>query len=156
MNDAASKFERQQLINASKYRAPAKFKTGDGVLLKNYTKTSKFQPSYIPERFTILRTEDQGRTVVLERDSDGTTLRRHPDHLKRFDFENPAQPAAPTPTEQDVLRQFHKQFNDINDINEYPDDSNEPLDVNHHHHHQQQRRERRNNPRYFNENFVNQ
>ena len=54
---------------------------------QNFRKTLKFDPTYIPEKYTIRNTTGQGRIIVVERESDGTTLHRHPDHLKRFEFD---------------------------------------------------------------------
>ena len=150
LKDEACKLKREEGVNVSKYRQAANFEVGESVLLKNFKKTSKFDPNYIPEKYTICSTD--GRTVVVERDSDGSTLRRHPDHLKRYEFKTSTETPQPQ-TEEDILRKFHEQFETV--YNDSPD-SNDSIELtNGRQAHQQPHRMRRHNPRYFNEEFIN-
>ena len=82
--DAKTKQNREENINASKYRIPSEFEVGDTVLLRNYKKTSKFQPLFLPEPCTILNTADNGRFLLMEWKSDEKTFWRHPDDVKSF------------------------------------------------------------------------
>jgi len=46
--DRALKQQREGEINSSKYRKSSQLRIGDMVLLRNYHKTSKFQPTFLP------------------------------------------------------------------------------------------------------------
>ena len=150
LKDEACKLKREEGVKALKYRQAANFEVGESVLLKNFKKTSKLDPNYIPEKYTICSTD--GRTVVVERDSDGSTLRRHPDHLKRYEFKTSTETPRPQ-TEEDILRKFHVQFETV--YNDSPD-SNDSIELtNGQQAHRQPHRIRRHNPRYFNDEFIN-
>ena len=45
--DKAMKQDRQDQVNASKYKIPSEFQIGDDVMLRNYRKSSKFDPVFL-------------------------------------------------------------------------------------------------------------
>ena len=82
--DKVTKQERQQKINASKYRIPSDFQIGDGVMLRNYKRASKFDPLFLPEVCAEVDRSDCGRFLTVKRESDGKIFKRHPDDIKGF------------------------------------------------------------------------
>ena len=48
--DIRFKLEREAKVNASKYKVPQKFEKGDKVLIRNFNKTSKYDPSLFSTR----------------------------------------------------------------------------------------------------------
>ena len=51
--DKELKKARKEKINSSKYKKHEKTRKGDRVLLRNYKRTSKFQPLFLPDPFTV-------------------------------------------------------------------------------------------------------
>ena len=83
MFDLDEKGKRRDRVNSSKYRKATEFSVGDEVLVRNYKKSSKFQPIFIPEPYVVTQINDNGRYyLTLERVSDGQILKRHPDDVK--------------------------------------------------------------------------
>ena len=52
--DNAIKLQRQQDINSSKYRKQVQLQIGDIILLRNFNKTSKFDPIFAPDQCSII------------------------------------------------------------------------------------------------------
>ena len=92
--DANSKHTRQEKINSNKYRCRSTFQVGDEVLIRNYEKTSKFDPLFQYCPLTITSIHNNGRCLTLQRQSDGKMFNRHPDDVKPF-----FQPSNTTPTD---------------------------------------------------------
>ena len=76
--DKELKKARKEKINSSKYKKHEKTRKGDRVLLRNYKRTSKFQPLFLPDPFTV--TSVDGAKITGERD--GKVLKRHLDDVK--------------------------------------------------------------------------
>ena len=81
---AALKESRQNQVNSSKYQKPSQLNIGDTVLLQNYNKTSKFDPTFQPEPCKIVDTDQRGHFLVIEREADGCIFCRDPDDVKHF------------------------------------------------------------------------
>ena len=81
-NDATQKLEYQEKANSSKYKKPADVSVGDYILVRNFQKSSKFQPTFLPEPFVVTSIKDHGRKLEVERLSDGRNFYRHPDDVK--------------------------------------------------------------------------
>lgn len=124
--EAARKYDRQQKIdkeeqiNNSKFKQYSNIALGEPVLVRNYQRTSKFQPLFAPEQYIVTGIGDHGRKLEIERCSDGQTLLRHPDDLKRFHI-----PTCPTtqrrvyvPNQWDMLNPYY-QDQDIEYSNRY-------------------------------------
>ena len=58
--------------------------SGESVLVRNYNKRRKFDPTFLPDDYEVVRVSNDGRCVTVEKLADGTHLKRHPDDLKRF------------------------------------------------------------------------
>ena len=109
----------------------------------------------MPDEFIITDIEFQGNSLTVERMRDGLCLKRHPDDVRKFDFQDDAiaEPDIEQPrSERDVLKDYMDQFAQV--VHDYEDgDAPSPqLDL------AQGRRPsrpRRNNPRYYNEEFIN-
>ena len=82
-DDASLKESRQNQVNSSKYQKPSQLNIGDTVLLQNYNKTSKFDPTFQPEPCKIVDTDQRGHFLVIERE-DGRIFHRHSDDVKHF------------------------------------------------------------------------
>ena len=80
--DTMQKCDKERDINSSKYKKAANISVGEPVLVRNYNKTSKFQPLFLPEQYIVTGIADHGRKLEIERVTDGQTLIRHPDDLK--------------------------------------------------------------------------
>ena len=70
-------------LNASKYCSNNKFSIGETVLLRNYIRTSRFDPFFSPEKCEIIQVSNNGWVITVQRKVDGKTFKRHPDDLKR-------------------------------------------------------------------------
>ena len=82
----------------------------DIVMIRNYKKHSKFDPVFIPEAFKVLDVSKDGRLLIIVRNRDGKTFRRHPDDGKPFKGQFPA--IAERISEEEELKQWHKRFTD--------------------------------------------
>ena len=143
----------QEKVNSGKFRIHSEFTPGDQVQVRNYQKTSKFEPTFLPDPFVIPDISENGQCLTLERIEDGGILRRHPDDVKQFQHPIPQhnnnnnQDAL---SEREILQQYIDKLS--NALHLYDDDMNNSIqlqpDI-------RPRRERRDNPRYFNPDFVN-
>ena len=68
--DEHLKQERQDIINSGKYRQISNFNIGDIVLIRNFTKKSKYDPFFQCDPLTIIKVNDHGRCLTLMRISD--------------------------------------------------------------------------------------
>ena len=160
--DAELKHIRQQKINASKYRQESIFRVGDTVLIRNFNKTSKYDPLFQRSPLVVKEVQNNGRCLTLQRLSDGKVYQRHPDDVKKYNG-----PWLPPPVQQQALgdeqcaQYLQGQMWDLyNDESDYemtfstplpPPPGFPPLPQ------QNQRpvRQRLPNPRYYNDNLVN-
>ena len=110
--DEKQKFEYESGVNISKYRKYFKISLGDEVLVRNYKKTSKFHPTFLPEQYIVTGITDYGRKLQVERVSDGQTLLRHPDDLKRSNavYDPPEIQSASFP---DPWKTFESPYHDV-------------------------------------------
>jgi hypothetical protein len=150
--DLSQKKAHQDKVNAGKFRIPSLLNVGDRVLVRNYQKTRKFDPTFLPSKFVITEVSENGQCLTLEQMDDGTCLKRHPDDVKKFDgpfpqetLEDPQQPS-----EKQTLDEFMKRLSQVvQDYEDYSDTTYE-LEIN-----RRPQRVRRANPRYYNEEYVN-
>ena len=80
--DQKQKCDRGEHVNASKHRMPSALQIGDIVYVRN-RKTSKFQPDFGPETYTIITLENGGATLLSTQSNNSTIYRRHLDDLKQ-------------------------------------------------------------------------
>ena len=106
--DEAIKHEREEKINASKYRKSMDVSVGDIVMIRNFNKRSKFDPLFIPEAFKVLEVSKDKRLLIIVRDRDGKTFRRHPDDVKPFKGQFPA--TCERMSEEEEIKQWQKLF----------------------------------------------
>ena len=83
--DIDKKQMREDVINSSKFRQPSNISVGDTVMMRNHRKQSKFETTFLPESFKVVDVTQDGRSLVIERISNGSVFRRHPDDVKIFD-----------------------------------------------------------------------
>ena len=76
--DKLKKVQRQQHINSSKYKSKTTINEGEWVLIRNFNKSSKFDPIFQQEPCKVISVENPW--VKLERN--GTIYRRHLDDIK--------------------------------------------------------------------------
>ena len=80
--DKENKLQVEQKINSSKFKKKLNLTIGDNVLIRNYKKRSKFDPIFLSEPFVVADVRDQGRSILVERITDGQMFLRHPDDLR--------------------------------------------------------------------------
>ena len=78
-SDHHQKLERGNIVNASKHRMSSPYTVGDLVYMRNL-RTSKFEPLFGPEIYTIIDISNGG--AVIQSCNNSTTYRRHLDDLK--------------------------------------------------------------------------
>ena len=85
------------------------------VLVKNYHKVSKFQPTFETEPYKVVSSDNNGHFLIVERESDGKQYKRHPDDLKRFNGCFPSQQYEQINTsEQEALEKWNEIAANIN------------------------------------------
>ena len=94
IRDSALKHARQEKINAGKYRQQSVFGVGDIVLMRNYDKTSKYDPLFQYSPLMVTEVQNGGRCLTIQRISDGMTFKRNPDDLKPFKQHNTMQQSS--------------------------------------------------------------
>ena len=82
--DELLKRERKNKINAGKYRKISKFQVGDIVLVRNFNKSSKYDPYFQYDPLEIIQVNNNGRCLTLRRLNDGKSYQRHPDDVKLY------------------------------------------------------------------------
>ena len=143
----------QEKVNSGKFRIHSDFAPGDQVLIRNYLKTSKFEPTFLPEPFVILDVSNNGQCLTLGRIADGGTLRRHPDDVKLFQDPTPQYDNnndEEVVSEREVLKRYIDKLSQA--LHDYDDNIDNHIQIQPN---IRPRRERRANPRFYNQDFVN-
>ena len=94
--DRRQRRERRERVNASSRRQAMQVQEGDLVLMRNSTRTSKFQPRFHPDPYRVV--DIDGKGVRLERTSDAAKARRHKDDVKLFYHDQRSTTVQPTRT----------------------------------------------------------
>ena len=125
IRDATLKESHQNQVNSSKYLKPSQLNIGDTVLLRNYNKTSKFDPTFQPRPCKIVDTDQRGHFLVIEREADGRIFHRHPDDVKPFTghFIPNIATDHPLHTEKEAVREWHSFFDNLSTNPENSEDS---------------------------------
>ena len=106
-HDWDAKVERQLVVNNSKYKKRSQVKVGDWVLIRNFTKRSKFDPCFQPEPCKV--TEVSDGWIALERA--GTHYRRHLDDIKFIpDYQPVSHPPSNPPSDMLTAQQLQCEF----------------------------------------------
>ena len=157
LRDSLNKEARKDEYNSSRHTRAAQFRIGDQVLVRNFSKQTKFEPYFLPERYIVSDTLAQGKIILVQSSRTGRYLKRHPNDLKLYEgeFSNDKNGEI---AESDLLQAWREAFETIdnvydNDYFEYTpnipgEDQNVVLP----------RRSERvavQNPRYYNNDFVN-
>ena len=82
--DELLKQGRTDKVNSTKYRKLSTFEIGDRVLIRNFTKTSKYDPYFLCDPLEIIDIANGGCRLTLKRISNGKLYQRHPDDVKLF------------------------------------------------------------------------
>ena len=105
--DLQLKRAHQSKVNAGKYKIQSSLVVGDRVLVRNYQKTRKFDPTFLPDEYVIVEVSEEGHSLTLERLCDGPSLKRHPDDVKKFEgplvAKIPEEPQSEKQSLQDYL-----------------------------------------------------
>jgi hypothetical protein len=83
--DLQLKRAHQSKVNAGKYKIHSPLIVGDRVLVRNYQKKRKFDPTFLPDEYIIVEVVEEGHSLTLERLRDGASLKRHPDDVKKYE-----------------------------------------------------------------------
>ena len=166
IRDADLKEIRQQKINASKYRKESDFQVGDTVLMRNFHKTSKYDPFFQLSPLVVTNIQNSGRLLTLQRHSDGKTYQRHPDDVKLYKGQLTSQHVQQQPSVDEQNARYFQDFLQRSMFDLYKEDDDNgvqlaaplqpppgfpPLPQQNH----RPARQRIPNPRYFNDNVVN-
>ena len=148
--DLHQKISQQQKVNSGKYRIESNINVGDLVLVRNYQKSRKFDPNFLPNPFVVTHSTDKGHCLTLEGLEDGLVLRRHPDHVKKIKQHVATTRQPIPPSEQETLNEFMSMLNGgvDNSDSEFSGDTQELAQ------NTCPQRTRQHNPRYFNEDFI--
>jgi hypothetical protein len=82
--DLEQKERHQEEVNQSKYRKLSHFAVGDAVLVRNYGKTSKFHPEFIPTPYEVIAVDNKAKKITMKMGGYDSTLTRHPDNIERY------------------------------------------------------------------------
>ena len=154
--DLEQKKTAQSKVNAGKFRISSEFMVGDQVLVRNYQKTSKFDPTFLPDPYVVLEISENGQCLTIESVINGGTLRRHPDDVKKFHGPTPQlHNGNQAPSEREVLKEYMGRLSQV--FHDYEDTfGSTPIELQHPTRPQRTRQNNpRNNPRYYNDEFVN-
>ena len=151
--DLLLKKTHQTTVNSGKYRIPSHFSVGDQVLVRNYQKVRKFDPTFLPEQFVVIDVTNNGQCILIEGMSNGTTLKRHPDDLKLFEGPIISPHLEEKQSERDVLHEHMSRLSQaVGDDDAYEMETPKLLyDMGN----RRSQRFGRANPRYYNEDYVN-
>ena len=163
--DLDQKKRKQDEVNESKYRKSSCFKTGDRVLVRNYKKTSKFDPLFIPNPYEIIDINNEAKKLTLKICGEKDTLIRHPDDVKPYmggnNFQNKCdvdESCRENPAERELLlynKHEEEQAGDTGiEIHETPDDHENLAQDDEQHVLRRSTRQRFPNSRYVNAEFV--
>ena len=155
--DQRLKKANEDKVNASKYRKESEFQPGELVLLRNFNKTSKFDPIFNPEPYMILEVDPVAKKLVLESSTSRQTI-RHPDDVKSYHGGNLRNSIAEDPSHPPVgLSHSNEEYED--DVETVAEDSNENVTAAESAVEspslRRSERQRALNQRYFNDDFSN-
>ena len=118
--DKEIKEKRKDKVNSSKFRKDDPIQRGDMVLIRNYTKGSKFDPTFLPDPFRVKEILANGRIINIERQTDGKLFKRHPDDLKVFKG-LPQKPTEKVDIEKEAVLEWQRMSQTL-DYNEEGDE----------------------------------
>ena len=158
---STKELDREQDVNASKFRKNTVILPSDKVMMWNHKKKSKVDPEFFPDLFTVLDTSNEVCNLLIQQDYDGSVYRRHPDDINPFDFTKNYSPVPSNSSEKDAVQKFYQCLVETSQ-NNTDGDGNFDLatDIPHlQHQHvsfepRRSTRTRRQNQRYFNEDFT--
>ena len=82
--DYEQKIEKEEDVNASKYRKASDFFPGDLVLIRNHNAMSEFDPKFTPEPYTVVDVDYESKKIILQSSENSRKVTRHPDDVKPF------------------------------------------------------------------------
>ena len=152
--DHMLKKANQSKVNAGKFKIASVFQKGDRVLVRNYNKTRKFDPTFLPHEFIIIDISENGQCLTVEGMNDGVTLKRHPDDIKKFEGEFLPQVQEQSLSERQVLHDYMNKLSQV--VHDY-ESSYDGVELQSRDNARVGRPDRRTrpNPRYFGEEYVN-
>ena len=164
LRDDTIKQTRQHRINSSKYRKSSQFHEGDIVLIRNFNKSSKYDPYFQYDPLAVTQIDNNGRCLTLMLMSDGKMYKRHPDDVKLYYGSFPPQRLTNShrndiseeartisDLQNQLLTHVHNDDEQDGDNHILMDTYNAPQPPIA----QRSARQRFPNPRYFNEDMVN-
>ena len=102
---------RTNPIGTTKRQAvKARKKNRKKFIIRNYSRTKKSDPIFLPTPSTVKATENDGRIITIETPN-GQQLKRHPDSIKlcnNYHSCNKEETSEPTIQEKEILRKWHR------------------------------------------------
>ena len=80
--DREKKLEHKEAINSSKYRTESQIRPGDLVLVRDWSRKSKYDPIFLPSPFLVQELNKEMKNVLLQDLNSTRTLLRHLDDIK--------------------------------------------------------------------------
>ena len=158
-SDREMKNNRKDNYNTSRRTKSSNFEIGEQVLIRNFSKCSKYEPTFLPERFVVMDILANGKIVLVCSARTGKYYRRHPNDLKRFEGTIPDAPTNKILSEGETLQAWREAFEALDDRQEdewvdsaddaglHADQEVPPVAIRH------STRERIPNRRYYNDDF---
>ncbi len=84
--DKQKKNEHQEMVNRSKYRSESEINTGSLVLVRDWSRKSKFDPIFLPSPFVVQKINKEMKSALLKDLTSTRTLLRHLDDIKKCHY----------------------------------------------------------------------
>ena len=126
--DSANKNMRKEQYNSSRHSKASGFQVGHQVLVRNFHKNSKYEPYFLPERYTVVDTMAGGKIILVQSSRTGRYLKRHPNDLKKYDgYGVDADEKDEDFQEGELLRAWREAFESIDSMPESDTESTDRL-----------------------------
>lgn len=96
--DEDAKMKGKIYADDRRHAEPSDLNVGDSVLMQNFKKSNKLEPNYTAEEYKIIAKNSSVEFVIQNADKT-KTFRRHPNALKKWNFNNEAE-MSPNPSAQ--------------------------------------------------------
>ena len=110
--DKKSKETRKDKFNGLRHTKASKFQVGTDVMIRNYKKTSKFDPDFLPG-YIVTDVAAGGRIIEITAICSGKVFKRHPNDIKIFKGTFPNFNSNNTPNEADTVEAWREAFASI-------------------------------------------
>ena len=109
--DANEKTSREMKVNKSKFRQVTDIHVGDQVIVRNFNKTRKFDPTFLGDVYEVIGLCYNKGAIKVKRKHDSKEFIRHLDDVKKIkkEFHSPT-PVPQLTSEEENIQMWHQQF----------------------------------------------